>query len=238
MGRVGAWFRELTGVAERDRMREALLEAQAEVAARRQQCDDFSEAAAQSAVLAQQAEETSRHLVDRALETFGSFNKLQQTVNALASKVASPSVSPLDVDEQAIRMEVLRAELRALNSAEEERLRPAPEPVVVVAVPKIPCTCGSVHFTAGGQVASPRVDGRCEPSGAILSCVRCGRRWAHCGGELVEPSMKSMPPAWAAQDLHERIQAEQGGSGGSADLGQLRGASRRASSALKAPPRR
>ena len=115
-----------------------------------------------------------------------------------------------------------------------EVVPPAPAPAPK---PKLPCTCGSVHFTAGGAVVSPTADGRCATTGAILSCVRCGRRWAHCGAELVEPHGKSMPPAWAASDLHEAMQARQDGDRPvtPADFSKLRGATRRASQGLGIP---
>lgn len=120
--------------------------------------------------------------------------------------------------------------------SEEFRLEVVPRPPAS----KIPCTCGSVHFTAGGAVVSPTADGRCATTGAVLSCVKCGRRWAHCGGELVEPHGKAMPPAWAASDLHEAMQAAQEGgrTPAQADMTRLRGATRRASGSLGIPPGR
>lgn len=109
--------------------------------------------------------------------------------------------------------------------------------------PALACSCGGTHFTAGGQVVTPREDGRASVTGLVLSCVRCGRRWAQCEGQLLEPHQKSMPPAWAAQDLRDQVEQELGTRERPAEVSpaQVRrfvsGAKRSAADGLRRPPR-
>ncbi len=70
---------------------------------------------------------------------------------------------------------------------------------------RLACTCGFTHFTAGGQNIVVGTDGRLHASGAVLSCLKCGARWAACDRALIEPHPLAMPPAWAAQDLQARV---------------------------------
>jgi hypothetical protein len=74
------------------------------------------------------------------------------------------------------------------------------------------CTCGSRSFTAGGPAVRPLCDGRLawvEPSGAVLSCLACGKRWYTTPEGLREPHPDAMPPAWAMQDLQREAAARQ-----------------------------
>lgn len=163
----------------------------------------------------------------------------------IAEQVRKASLPPpAELEAQAIanRHATAEAELaewrlaRERDEAERDCIVLPPEPPIP---PSLPCTCGSVHFTAGGQVVTPRTDGKLHPDGGVLSCVRCGRRWAHCGSELLEPHEKALPPAWAAVDLHQRVQESQAGSGRSpAEFRRVREATRRASDSLRPPPRR
>lgn len=76
----------------------------------------------------------------------------------------------------------------------------------IAAVPaRLACTCGFTHFTAGGQAVTAHEDGRMRPSGGVLSCLKCGVRWALCGNALIEPHPHSMPPVWSAQDIASRV---------------------------------
>lgn len=132
------------------------------------------------------------------------------------------------------------AAIRRLADVIGAALEPADVPVAVErpAAPALPCTCGSITFTAGGQAVVAHSDGRVSPGGAVLSCIACGRRWALAEGKLVEPHAKAMPPAWTAQDLHEAVQeSQQGGPARRADLRRLQEGVRRPSSTLRPPPR-
>ena len=156
-----------------------------------------------------EARAATQRMVDHALETLQQVAALREQVERLASEQA------------------------AWRLAAET---PVAAPVLP---PALPCTCGSVHFTAGGQAVTPRTDGRVYPDGAVLSCLRCGRRWGHCGHELIEPHEKALPPAWAAVDLHARVQESQlGPARNGAEFRKVREATRRASDSLRPPPRR
>lgn len=77
---------------------------------------------------------------------------------------------------------------------------------------RLACSCGSRAFTAGGPAVAPYCDGRLawvEPSGAVLSCLACGKRWYTTPEGLREPHEAAMPPAWAMQDLQAAAAARQ-----------------------------
>ena len=66
------------------------------------------------------------------------------------------------------------------------------------------CSCGCGEFTAGGHsvhVQSNGVRARIVPSGAVLSCLACGKRWYETATGLREPHRDAMPATWAARDL-------------------------------------
>jgi len=107
----------------------------------------------------------------------------------------------------------------ALGTAEAgtrlEEAQAAPPPATLA------CTCGFTHFTAGGQSVTAHADGRMRPSGGVLTCLKCGARWALCGNALIEPHPHAMPPVWTAQDLRESERLTVG-SGSTADPERIR----------------
>lgn len=96
--------------------------------------------------------------------------------------------------------------LRAAAEQERVRVEAAAEAAKLpVHDDRLACTCGFTHFTSGGQNLVVGKDGRLHPSGAVLSCLKCGARWAACDKALIEPHPAAMSPAWAAQDLQRAV---------------------------------
>lgn len=104
------------------------------------------------------------------------------------------------------QIEGLDDTLRAAAEQERVRAEAADEAAKLPAHDdRLACTCGFTHFTPGGQNLVVGKDGRLHPSGAVLSCLKCGARWAACDKALIEPHPAAMPPAWAAQDLQRAV---------------------------------
>jgi hypothetical protein len=104
------------------------------------------------------------------------------------------------------------------------------------------CTCGSRSFSAGGQAVSPLCDAVrawVEPSGAVLSCLSCGRRWYTTPDGLREPHRDAMPPAWAAMDMQrEAVERRAAQVEGAREAARLNGPAKRPiAREMRTPPR-
>lgn len=135
-----------------------------------------------------------------------------ETLNAMREHV-------LGLEKQ---IECLDDTLRAVSEQERVRAEAAAEAAKLPAHDdRLACTCGFTHFTPGGQNLVVGKDGRLHPSGAVLSCLKCGTRWAACDRALVEPHPAAMPPAWAAQDLQRSVARATSSGANSEDLKRI-----------------
>lgn len=177
---------------------------------------------------------TLRDLRERLRQWLG-FDQVYAEIASATSAVAREA----RVHQQAQRSEVIDAirehvlglekQIEGLDdtlraAAEQERVRAeaAAESAKMPAHDeRLACTCGFTHFTPGGQNLVVGKDGRLHPSGAVLSCLKCGARWAACDRALVEPHPAAMPPAWAAQDLQRSVARATSSGANSEDLKRI-----------------